>query len=166
MSFINKSLAQQVDKWVLYTMNRRLPDSFEASYEQSPALETVLAQTSVNLSKTALYQLSAPGEHPVWLDTAQGDLLCHVRVRPAVDPKAPLLLYHHGFNEWPYTNSWRRIFRQPLPVSAHAVCVQAPFHAHWLDPLLKGFVSLQSVYQIFAGSLRIMELLHSHFARQ
>ncbi len=92
-----------------------------------------------------------------------GDLSCRIRVRLAVDPEAPLLLYHHGLNEVPYTNSWRRIFRRSQPFPAHLVCIQAPFHSNWDDPLRKGFASLQNMYQMFAGSLRIMERVQSHF---
>ena len=163
---IGKSVTRQLDKWVLYSMNRRVPDSLEKSYHHTPTFETILQATTVNRAKTAEYSLSAPGEHDIWLNTPGGELLCHARVRPAVDPQAPLLLYHHGFNEVPYTNSWRRLFSDTLPTSAHCVCVQAPFHSNWLEPMTRGFASLQSVYQIFAGSLRIMELLQSHFERQ
>lgn len=162
---LRQSLARQLDHCILYTMNRRLPDTFEASYRQSPSFATVLAQTSVN-GKTAEYALSAPGEHPVWLDTAVGEIKCHIRVKPALDPQAPLILYHHGFNETPYYHSWQRIFRQPTPFPAHLVCVQAPFHDHWAHPFTKGMASLHNLYQIFAGSLRLMELVQTHFKSQ
>ena len=49
----------------------------------------------------------------------------------------------------------------PLPV--HTVCVQAPFHHNWQAPTQIGFASMQNVYQIFAGSLRIMELVQRQF---
>lgn len=160
---ITKSVAQQLDKWVLYTMNYRLPDTFEGSYRQTPAFEKVVEHTKVDLQKTAVYALSAPGEHPIWLQTMGGPLRCQVKVQPAVDPYAPLLLYHHGFSEFPYYGSWRRIFSQLTPFPAHTVCIQAPFHDNWLDPFNKGLASLQNMYQIFAGSLRMMQLVHSHF---
>lgn len=163
---INRTVVRQLDKWILYGMNRRVPPTLEESYDQALSFENVLANTTADLEKTAEYSLSAPGEHEIWLNTLAGELLCHVRVRPAIDPQAPLLLYHHGFNEVPYTNSWRRLFPDALSPPAHYVCVQAPFHNNWMEPLAKGFASLQSVYQIFAGSLRIMELLQSHFERQ
>ncbi|MFQ5398143.1 MAG: hypothetical protein ACE5E7_00940 [Anaerolineae bacterium] len=165
-STISKTVAHQLDRLVLFTMNQRLPASFERNYRQEPGLESVLAHTTVNREKTVEYALSAPGEHTVWLDTADGELQCRIRVQPAVRPQAPLLLYHHGFNEWPYDNSWRRIFRQPSPFPAHAVCIQAPYHYNWIDPLARGFASLQNIFQIFAGSLRIMELVQSHFEAQ
>lgn len=163
MAFIGKSISSQLDKWAMQTLNKRLPDSFEKSYQDGPSFETVLAQTSIDLEKTNLLQLLAPGEHPIWLKTAEGSIRCRAKVQLAVDPAAPLLLYHHGFNEVPYTSSWRRIFRRPVPFPAHAVCIQAPYHANWVDPLSKGFASLRSVYQTFAGSLRVMELLQSSF---
>lgn len=163
LSLINKSVSNQLDKWAVQTMNRRLPDSFEHSYQDVTGFETVLDQTTVDLTGTDLNQLAAPGEHPIWLQTMDGPLLCHARVQLAIDPGAPLILYHHGFNETPYTSSWRRIFRRTWPFPAHSACVQAPFHSNWADPLQKGFASMQNVYQTFAGSLRIMELLQSRF---
>jgi hypothetical protein len=166
MSLISKSFSNQLDKWAVQTMNRRLPDSFEHSYMHAQDFESVLAKTAVDLAKTDRHQLVAPGEHPVWIETMDGPLLCHVRVQLAVDPQAPLILYHHGFNETPYTSSWRRIFRSKAPFPAHSVCVQAPYHSNWADPLQKGFASLQSVYQTFAGSLRIMALIQSRFEEQ
>ena len=92
-----------------------------------------------------------------------GEIVCRVQVRLAVDPNAPLLLFHHGFNEYPYTNSWRRLFPTAVPLPVHTVCVQAPFHNSWLEPVDIGFASVQNVYQIFAGSLRIMELVQRQF---
>ncbi|MCA9920090.1 MAG: hypothetical protein KC445_19165 [Anaerolineales bacterium] len=156
-------MLQQIDKAVLYSLNRRVPDSLEASAAAAPTFEDVLAQTRVDRRQTAVYQLTAPGEHPVTLQTSLGELVCQVQVRPAVDPNAPLLLFHHGINEYPYTNSWRRLFPQAVPLPFHTVCIQAPFHDNWFDPIKKGFASVQSVYQIFAGSLRLMELVQQQF---
>lgn len=161
-----KSLSQRIDKVVLFTMNHRLPASFEHTYRHTLSFEEVLAQTRVDLRKTAEFNLSAPGEHPIWLHTPQGEILCRAKVRLALDPHAPLILYHHGFNEIPYYNSWQRIFAGIAPLPAHTVCIQAPFHEHWRYPFEKGMVSLQSLYQLFAGSLRSMELVQNHFEQQ
>lgn len=166
MTTLSKTVAQQLDRWVLYAMNQRVPDSFEGSHQDAPPFEEVLAQTAVDTRKTDEYQLSAPGERTVWLRTATDDLFCRVRVQLAVDPEAPLLLYHPGFNEVPYTSSWGRLFRRPASFPAHTVCIQAPFHDNMFDPMSRGFASLRNVYQMFAGSLRIMELLQSHFESQ
>jgi hypothetical protein len=160
---LRQTMVRQIDKAVLYGLNYRVPDSLENSVSDAPSLEQVLAQTSVDLGKTAAYHLTAPGEHAVTLQTSLGEIVCRVQVRPAVDPQAPLLLFHHGFNEYPYTNSWRRLFPTAVPLPVHNVCVQAPFHDNWQDPTQKGFASVQNVYQIFAGSLRIMELVQRQF---
>ncbi|WP_420640591.1 hypothetical protein [Candidatus Leptofilum sp.] len=157
------TMRQQLDKAVLFSLNRRVPDSLESSAAEAPTLEDVLAKTEVDRRQTAVYQLTAPGEHPVTLQTSMGEIHCRVKTRPAVDPNAPLLLFHHGFNEYPYTNSWQRLFPQAVPLPFHTVCIQAPFHHNWLEPVQKGFVSVQSVYQIFAGSLRLMELVQQQF---
>ncbi len=160
---LRQTVVQQIDKAVLYGLNYRVPDSLESSVEESASFEEVLAQTTVDLRKTAVYHLTAPGEQTVTLQTPLGELVCRVQVRPAVDPQAPLLLFHHGFNEYPYTNSWRRLFPKTAPLPVHTVCVQAPFHDNWQDPTQIGFASVQNVYQIFAGSLRIMELVQRQF---
>ncbi|HUM71042.1 MAG TPA: hypothetical protein PLK31_19595 [Chloroflexota bacterium] len=52
------------------------------------------------------------------------------------------------------------------PFPMHRVLIQAPYHANWRDPLDKGFESLQSIYQMLAGSLRIMELVQDFFTGQ
>jgi hypothetical protein len=158
-----QAMVQQIDKAVLFGLNRRVSDSLETGLEDAPQLETVLAQTLVDRRKTAVYNLTAPGEHPVYLQTPLGEFVCQVRVRLAVDPHAPLLLFHHGFNEFPYTNTWRRLFPTTVPLPVHSVCVQAPYHDNWQDPVQKGFASLHAIYQIFAGSVRIMELMQNQF---
>ncbi len=160
---LRQHMVQQLDKAVLYGLNYRVPDSLETSVADAPSFEEVLAQTRVDMQKTAVYHLTAPGEHAVTLQTASGEIVCRVQVRPTVDPAAPLLLFHHGFNEYPYTNSWRRLFPTAVSLPVHTVCVQAPFHDNWQDPTQIGFASVQNVYQIFAGSLRIMALVQRQF---
>ena len=160
---LNRTVAEHIDKLVLYTLHRRLPDSFEASCQESPVLEAVLAQTSVNECKTAVNNLKAPGEHFIWLNTMAGELRCRIRVRPAIDPATPLVIFHHGFNEIPYSLSWRRIFFHPSLANVHAVCIQAPFHDTYRQPTAEGLATVQNAYQMFAGSLRMMELVQSCF---
>ncbi|MCB9423017.1 MAG: alpha/beta hydrolase family protein [Ardenticatenaceae bacterium] len=160
---LNKTVAENIDKFVLYTLNRRLPDSFETSYREAPTFETVLAQTRVNGRKTAVYSITAPGEHFIWLDTTVGELRCRIHVRPAVDPAAPLVMFHHGFNEMPYDLSWKRIFYHPDLSHIHAVAVQAPFHESYMQPTAEGLATVQNAYQMFACSLRMMEQVQSCF---
>lgn len=160
---LNKAVAENIDKFVLYTLHRRIPSSFETSYQNAPTFETVLAQTRVNGRKTAVYSLTAPGEHFIWLETMTGELRCRIHVRPAIDPAAPLVMFHHGFNEMPYDMSWRRIFYHPALSNVHAVSIQAPFHDTYSQPTAEGLATVQNAYQMFAGSLRMMELVQSCF---
>jgi hypothetical protein len=161
-------IAEFADKIALYAMNRRIPQTLEHSSEQSLAFETVLAGTEVNILKTAVTQLGAPGTHSVWLDSPSGEIKCHVKVHLAPDPAAPLLMYHHGLGEYPYDSSWRRLFGdgRAAPLPMHRVLIQAPYHTSYRAPLTKGFQSLQSIYQMLAGSLRIMEWVQTFFMEQ
>jgi len=160
------TITAQLDRLVLYSMQRRMPVTFRESYRDCLTLETVLEQTAVNVDKTPPYQVTAPGTRPVWIKTLDEEILCHVRVRLDPDPQAPLIIYHHGFSETPYYNSWARIFRPPFPASAHLVLVQAPFHNHWYETFRESFASFRRVYQTFAGSLRLIELVQREFEAQ
>ncbi|MCB0000153.1 MAG: hypothetical protein KDE56_30525 [Anaerolineales bacterium] len=162
-SSLNNSVIRQLDKLVLYTMNQRVPESLQTTYQDTPAFETVLAQTAVDLSQTPDYLLSAPGEHAIQLNTMLGPITCHVRVRPARDPHAPLLIYHHGFSEMPYYGSWQRLFPKNHPYPVHSVCIQAPYHDHWRAPFEQSMASVLHIYQTFAGSVRLIELMQNHF---
>ena len=163
---LTQTVARQLDNFVLYTLYRRLPDSFEQSYQQAGSFEAVLKETAVNPQKTAVYTLTAPGEHTITLDTMLGPLQSRIRVRPATDPAAPLVIFHHGFNELPYDFSWRLIFHHPSLANVHAVCIQAPFHDHYQMPVSVGLSSVQNAYQMFAGSLRLMETVKTCFAAE
>ena len=128
-----------------------------------PELEEIIAQTRVMRQKSYLYDMTAPGEHQVWLETPMGEICCHVRVRVAIRPQAPLLLFHHGFAEVPYTLTWSRILPKKEPLPAHTAAVQAPFHNRIGEAVNTGFTSVAHIYQMFAGSLRLFELLQELF---
>ena len=160
---VKKRVSQQLDRFVLHILSRGMPGSFEQSDLSGPALEEVVDQTRVNRRKTNLYNLVAPGEHAVWLETPLGEMRCRVKVRLALLPDAPLLLYHHGLAETPYTSTWERLLPKSSPFPAHSAAVQAPYHNSYSEPLVTGFSSTQHVYQMFAGSLRVYELLQEQF---
>jgi hypothetical protein len=157
------TLAAEIDRWVLRSMHRRMPASFQDIRRDEAAFDDVLAATAVDTRATPADSIYAPGTRPVWLCSGDERLLCHVRVRLSPDPAAPLLIFHHGFSEMPYYNSWQRIFRRPPAFPLSTVCIQAPFHNHWREPFREGFRSIRRVYQTFAGSLRLMELVQHQF---
>lgn len=160
--WIPVSVRQQMDRLVLSVLNRRVPDTFEEN-TQPPSLEEVLDATRVNRAKTAVTNVVAPGETLVHLDTAMGAMTLRTRTRLHANPNAPVIIYHHGLAEVPYDSSWRRLFPREMPFPAHAVVVQAPFHDLPTTPVEMGFASLLHIYQMFAGSLRLIELMQDEF---
>ena len=163
---VRVKIGQQVDWMTLYVMNRRISDNGAARFECPVTLQDVLAQTHVIEDETPLYQVTAPGEHKIRLATRMGDIECAVTVRPAAEASAPLLLYHHGLAEYPYTSTWNRLLPQKLSIPAHTVAVQAPYHTNIADPIRIGFSSTEHLYQMLAVSLRIMQYVQEQFARQ
>jgi hypothetical protein len=159
-------IGQQVDWIALYAMNRRIPENGAARFECPVTLEDVLAQTQIIEDKTPSYQLTAPGEHRVRLSTRMGEIACAVTVRPAAEASAPLLLYHHGLAERPYTSTWERLLPKNSPLPAHTVAVQAPYHTNISDPIRIGFSSTEHIYQMLAGSLRILQYVQEQFTQQ
>jgi hypothetical protein len=163
---VRKRIGQQLDWIALYAMNRRIPQNGTARFESPVTLEDVLAQTRVVEDTLPPYQLTSPGEHNLHLATRMGEIICKVKVRPAVKMSAPLLLYHHGLGEVPYTSTWERLLPARKPCPAHRVAVQAPYHANMTEPLRVGFASVEHLYQMLAGSLRIMEYVQKQFEQE
>ncbi len=157
------SVATEIDRWVLRSMHHRMPASFRDIRTDSPTFDDVLAETAVDERHTPPDSVYAPGVREVRLRSGDESITCHVRVRLSPDPAAPLLIFHHGFSEMPYYNSWQRIFRRMPAFPISTVCIQAPFHNHWREPFREAFRSVRRVYQTFAGSLRLMELVQRQF---
>jgi hypothetical protein len=156
--------AAEIDRWVLRSMHYRVPSSFRAIGQGEPTFDEVLADTLVDERRTAADSVYAPGARDVWLRSGDEVFRGRAHVRLSRDPTAPLLIFHHGFSEIPPANSWRRIFRKPPAFPMSTVCIQAPFHNHWREPFREAFRSVRRVYQTFAGSVRIMELVQRQFA--
>ena len=157
------SAAKGIDRLVLQSMHLRMPESFRIIGQDTPAFDDVLVETAVDERRTPPDSVYAPGTRTVWLRSGNESLLCHVRVKLSPLPNAPLLIFHHGFSEMPYYNSWQRIFRRPVHFPLTTVCIQAPFHNHWREPFREAFRSVRRVYQTFAGSLRLIELVQRQF---
>lgn len=162
MFVIPQQIHRYIDRIILYNMSQRIPQTLEPSVGDSTSLEEVLAQTVVDQERTAVAQLTLPGEHPIWLKSSTETIATRVRVRPSRIKDAPVVIYHHGLNEFPYNSSFRRIFFN-FSLPYHLVCVQAPFHNNWSDPIAKGFATVNRMYQLFAGSMRLIELMRTQF---
>lgn len=156
-------LAQELDKLFLATFNQQIPNSFETSYLTAPPLESVYEQTSVRLPLTPSLGWAAAGEYRFWLDTWFGRFPLRLRLLPAGRPDAPLLLYHHGICETPYDARARRLLSPAERFDAHIAILQAPFHTHLFEPLRFGMSSVHHLYQMLAGSLRMMEMVQNYY---
>jgi hypothetical protein len=159
-------IGQHFDRMALIAINRRIPNNGARRFECPYTLEDALAETLVNESEAPSDRLTSPGEHTIRLESKMGGITCRITVRPASRPDAPLFLYHHGLAEYPYTASWRRLFPKDEESPAHLVAVQAPYHSNMVDPVRVGFSSTAHLYQMLAGSLRIMQVVSDQFARQ
>jgi hypothetical protein len=157
------TVATGFDRLVLRSMHYRMPASFRQIDSDPPVFDDVLAETAVDERRTPPDSVYAPGSRTVWLRSGDEALLTHVRVKLSPVPGAPLLIFHHGFSETPYYNAWQRIFHRPLPFPLTTVCIQAPFHNNWREPFRETFRSVRRVYQTFAGSLRLIELVQREF---
>lgn len=163
-------LLRQLDKFILYNMSQRIPPTLERSVQDCTPFETILARTEVvtrphRQKQTAVPPITDAGEHSIWLQSDHDLIPSVVNVRPAATPDAPLIIYHHGLNEYPYTSSWRRIFYN-FKYPYHLVCVRAPFHHNWTAPISQGFATVNSIYQLFAGSMRLMAHISERFDAQ
>ncbi len=147
----------------LYAINRQIPESGTTHFRTPVTLADVLAQTQVKVAAAPAHLITMPGEHDIHLATRLGDLTCRVTVRRTAESSAPLLLYHHGLAEHPYTSSWGRLLPKREFFPAHTVAIQAPYHSNMSDPLRIGFSSTEHLYQMFAGSLRIMAHVQEQF---
>lgn len=157
------NFAAGVDRLLMRSFHRRMPASFRELHDERASFDDVLAVTAIDRRRTPADSVYAPGMRTVWLRSGDESILSHVRVRLSPDPTAPLVIFHHGFSEMPWYNSWQRIFRQMPGIPVSTVCIQAPFHNHWREPFREAFRSMRRVYQTFAGSLRLIELVQRQF---
>ncbi|MEM7336889.1 MAG: hypothetical protein AAF490_32750 [Chloroflexota bacterium] len=164
MNFLGHTF-RKIDEMVLYQLHLRIPDSLEPSAWACLPFETVLAETQINVEKTAVSALTTSGEHPVWIGSLDEEMETRVSIRRAPNPNSPLIIYHHGLNEYPYTSSWRRIF-DGLDDRYHLACIQAPYHDNYIDPIAKGWATVNRMYQLFSGSLRMIELVKNRFEQE
>jgi hypothetical protein len=160
--FSTAALAQRVDRAVLRTFNHYLPVTFDRSYDKTPDFESVLAQTQVNLPLVPEMGF-LNGEYRFRLRTVFGRIPVRLRVLPARHPEAPLVLYQHGFNIIPYDSRGRVIFSAHDSFDAHVALLQFPFHTWPHEPIRKAFASIHHLYEMLSGSLRLMEMVQTHY---
>lgn len=160
---VRSALSMRLDHLVQSGFSYRVPQTFEETYRQAPPFEHVLDTTEVGLPLLPEMGLLLEREYRFWLHTEVGRIHTRLRVLPAARHDAPLLVYHHGFFEVPYHARAQAFFRPREPFDAHIVILQAPFHRRPLQPLDMGFQNLHHLYQMVAGSVRMMQMVVDHY---
>ncbi|MCO5184815.1 MAG: hypothetical protein M9928_09870 [Anaerolineae bacterium] len=160
---VRSALSRRLDHLVQSGFSYRVPLTFEETYRQAPPFEQVLDTTRVALPLMPDMGFLQEREYRFWLHTEIGRIHTRLRVLPAKRPDAPLLVYHHGFFEVPYHARAQAFFRPRDPFDAHIVLLQAPFHRRPLQPLDLGFQNLHHLYQMIAGSVRMMQMVVDHY---
>jgi hypothetical protein len=163
ISSVRVSLSRQLDHLVQSGFSYRVPSTFEETYQDAPPFEHVLDTTRVGFPLVPEMGLLEEREYRFWLHTEVGRIHTRMRVLPAKRPDAPLLVYHHGFFEVPYHVRAQAFFRPRAPFDAHIVMLQAPYHRRLLQPLDLGFQNLHHLYQMVAGSVRMMQMVVDHY---
>jgi hypothetical protein len=163
ISSIRVSLSRHLDHLVQSGFSYRVPEAFEETYRDAPSFDHVLETTQVGFPLVPQMGLLEEREYRFWLHTEVGRIHTRVRVLPARRPDAPLLVYHHGFFEVPYHVRAQAFFRPRAPFDAHIVLLQAPYHRRPLQPLDEGFQNLHHLYQMIAGSVRMMQMVVDHY---
>jgi hypothetical protein len=141
---------EAVDHLHVACLRRIMPRVFRHGIDAAPLSAHC---TAVQLSLPAL---TATRHYTVTARTLVGDLTAGFQVRWGPQPDLPVLIYHHGIAEMPYDKSFRGIFRGSLPMQAHLVAVQAPFHRTWLG-LLPGLGSMQHFLAMCAVAMQLGE---------
>lgn len=157
------SLAQRLDLLVLSTFNSQIPATFEASYEGVPSLEQVLQETKVHNPFVPEMWPLREGEYRFYLGTRFGRMRLRLWIIPAARPDAPLLLYHHGICIVPYYTMGRPLLNPPSAFDAHIALIQAPFHRWTFDPLRNGLSTAHHAYQMLAGSVAMLAMVHDYY---
>jgi hypothetical protein len=130
----------------------------------SPSLHEHLAAVQMELPP-----LTAARHYRLTARTLVGDLETGFQVWLGARPELPVVVYHHGIAEMPYSKSFLGIFRpRRQSFDAHLVAVRAPFHRSWLT-VFAGLQTLSNFLAMCAVSIALIEavrlLLVEHGAR-
>ena len=165
------TILQAIDHLVLKGLNHQIQDSFADSYPQAEPLPYYIDACEVyfGVEQGQLIDLlTMPGVHqvPVTLETPLGLVSSQLKVIPAAEPDAPLVLCHHGLGQRPMDFVARHMVEKPIGRSAHIVSIQAPYHFGLRDPFSIGFSTVAHLNQMMAGSVAIMAAVEAALTPQ
>ncbi|HEY7492057.1 MAG TPA: hypothetical protein VIH59_13225, partial [Candidatus Tectomicrobia bacterium] len=139
-----------IDRLYVALLHRLVPPVFRHG-GPAPLLHEHLAAVQLQLPP-----LTAAPRYTLTAHTLVGTVEAGFRIRPGPRPTLPVLIYHHGMAEIPYDKTFRGIFRRHVPVEAHLVAVQAPFHRSYLD-CCRGLATLSHFLTLCAVSATLIE---------
>jgi hypothetical protein len=145
-----------VDRLYVGLMQWLVPPVFRRG-TLSPSLGEHLAAVELSLPP-----LTFERRYTVAARTLVGEVEAGFRLRLGARPDLPVLLFHHGLGEIPFTHTLRGIFPRRLPVEAHLVAVRAPFHRSHLD-CCRGLATLSRFLAMCAVSIALTEALRLAF---
>lgn len=117
----------------------------------SRSLQEHLAAVQLKLPK-----LTTARHYSLHAQTLVGNLDVGFQIRLGPRPELPVVVYHHGIAEMPYSKSFLGIFRPRLPIEAHLVAVRAPWHRSWFT-LFTGLQRLSNFLAMCAVSVALIE---------
>jgi len=141
---------ESIDRLYVALMHRLVPPVFRHG-STSPLLHEHLAAVQLQLPP-----LTTAQRYTLTARTLVGAVEAGFRVRLGPRPALPVLIYHHGLAEIPYDKNFRGIFRRHVPVEAHLVAVQAPFHRSYVD-CCRGLATLSHFLALCAVSVTLIE---------
>ena len=127
----------------------------------SPSLHEHLAAVQV-----ALPPLTPARHYRLMAQTLVGGLEVAFQVWLGARPELPVVVYHHGIAEVPYSKNFLGIFRpRRQPLEAHLVAVRAPFHRSWFT-LFAGLQTLSNFLAMCAVSIALIEAVRLLFVNR
>ena len=115
-------------------------------------------QVHLEAVRLVLPPLTTARHYTFTADTLVGPLSAAFQIHWGPRPELPVLLYHHGIAEMPYSRTFRCIFRRRERVAAHLIAIRAPFHRSWLE-VTRGMATLSNFLAMCAVSVAVMEAL-------
>ncbi len=144
------------DRLYAAVVHHIIPPLFRGGHG-SPQLREHLAAVDLSVPP-----LAADGRYKLAARTLIGEVTAGFHLRHGPRAACPVLIYHHGLGEFPYHRNLGWILPRRIPVEAHLVAVQAPFHRHHLD-CLRGLASLSRFVAMCAVSVTLIEALRQAF---
>jgi hypothetical protein len=145
-----------IDRLYISLIHRLVPPLFRHGSISLPLREHLAA---VGLQVPPLF---ADRRYRLTARSMAGDVETGFRLRLGSRAALPVVIFHHGLGEIPHDHTFRGIFPRRIPVEAHLVAVQAPFHRSHIE-CCRGLATLSQFLAMCAVSVTLMEAVRLRF---